>query len=191
MLRNNLDPRVALDWKELIIYGGQGRAARNWQEYHRIVRALKSLTDEETLCVQSGKPVYVAPTHKEAPRVVIANSNIVPKWATQENFDRYDEMGLTMYGAVILDVEVRPERIERKVKEGFCERMTADLKEALSWIEESRRKRLPLSVGLVGNAAEIHAQLVRMGVIPELVTDQTPAHDIWGYVPEGELNAME
>jgi len=180
MLRNNLDPLVALDWKELIIYGGQGRAARNWQEYHRIVRALKELTDEETLCVQSGRPVYVAPTHKEAPRVVIANSNIVPKWATQENFDRYDEMGLTMYGqmtagswvyigtqgilqgtyetlaalarkefgkdslagkfvltagmggmsgaqpmaatmngAVILDVEVRPERIKRKIAEGY------------------------------------------------------------------------
>ena len=96
MLRNNLNPDVALDWKELIIYGGQGRAVRNWKEYHRIVRALKNLTDEQTLCVQSGKAVYVAPTHKEAPRVVIANSNIVPKWATQEDFDRYDEMGLTM-----------------------------------------------------------------------------------------------
>ena len=252
MLRNNLHPQVALDWKELIIYGGQGRAARNWQEYHRIVRALRKLTDEETLCVQSGRPVYVAPTHKEAPRVVIANSNIVPKWATQENFDRYDEMGLTMYGqmtagswiyigtqgilqgtyetlaalarkefgkdslagkfvltagmggmsgaqpmaatmneAVILDVEVRPERIKRKITEGYCDRMTADLKEALGWIEESKRKGLPLSVGLVGNAAEIHPQLTGMGVIPDIVTDQTPAHDIWSYVPEGELNAME
>jgi urocanate hydratase len=252
MLRNNLDPRVALDWKELIIYGGQGRAARNWQEYHRIVEALERLTDEETLCVQSGKPVYVAPTHKEAPRVVIANSNIVPKWATQENFDRYDEMGLTMYGqmtagswiyigtqgilqgtyetlaalarkefgkdslagkfvltagmggmsgaqpmaatmngAVILDVEVRPERIRRKIAEGYCDRMTADLKEALGWIEEWKRKRRPLSVGLVGNAAEIHPQLVRTGVVPDIVTDQTPAHDIWSYVPEGELKAVE
>ena len=252
MLRNNLDPRVALDWKELIIYGGQGRAARNWQEYHRIVRALKRLTDEETLCIQSGRPVYVAPTHKEAPRVVIANSNIVPRWATQENFDRYDEMGLTMYGqmtagswiyigtqgilqgtyetlaalarrefgkdslagkfvltagmggmsgaqpmaatmngAVILDVEVRPERIKRKIAEGYCDRMTADLEEALGWIEESKRKRRPLSVGLVGNAARIHPQLTRMGVIPDIVTDQTPAHDIWSYVPVGELRAME
>jgi len=252
MLRNNLDPRVALDWKELIIYGGQGRAARSWREYHRIVKALKRLTDEETLCVQSGKPVYIALTHKEAPRVVIANSNIVPRWATQENFDRYDEMGLTMYGqmtagswiyigtqgilqgtyetlaalarkefgkaslagkfvltagmggmsgaqpmaatmngAVILDVEVRPERIKRKIAEGYCDRMTADLKEALGWIEESKRKRRPLSVGLVGNAAEIHPQLVGMGVIPDIVTDQTPAHDIWSYVPAGELGAME
>ena len=252
MLRNNLNPEVALDWKELIIYGGQGRAARNWKEYHRIVRALRNLGDEETLCVQSGKAVYVAPTHREAPRVVIANSNIVPKWATQENFDRYDEMGLTMYGqmtagswiyigtqgilqgtyetlaalarrefrkdslrgkfiltagmggmsgaqpmaatmneAVILDVEVRPERIEKKIREGYCDRMTADLKEALGWIEESQRRKLPLSVGLVGNAAQIHPQLVRMGIIPDIVTDQTPAHDIWSYVPVGELAAME
>lgn len=252
MLRNNLDPRVALDWKELIIYGGQGRAARNWREYHRIVSALKSLTDKETLCVQSGKPVYIAPTHKEAPRVVIANSNIVPRWATQENFDRYDKMGLTMYGqmtagswiyigtqgilqgtyetlaalgrkefgrdslagkfvltagmggmsgaqplaatmneAVILDVEVRPERIKRKIAEGYCDRMTADLKEALAWIEQAKRKGQPLSVGLVGNAAEIHPQLVRMGVVPDIVTDQTPAHDIWSYVPAGKLEEME
>lgn len=252
MLRNNLNPEVALDWKELIIYGGQGRAARNWKEYHRIVRALRNLGDEETLCVQSGKAVYVAPTHREAPRVVIANSNIVPKWATQENFDRYDEMGLTMYGqmtagswiyigtqgilqgtyetlaalarrefrkdslrgkfiltagmggmsgaqpmaatmneAVILDVEVRSERIEKKIREGYCDRMTADLKEALGWIEESQRRKLPLSVGLVGNAAQIHPQLVRMGAIPDIVTDQTPAHDIWSYVPVGELAAME
>ena len=252
MLRNNLDPRVALDWKELIVYGGQGRAARNWREYHRIVRALKGLTDQETLCVQSGKPVYVAPTHKEAPRVVIANSSIVPKWATQENFDRYDEMGLTMYGqmtagswiyigtqgilqgtyetlaalarkefgkdslagkfvltagmggmsgaqpmaatmngAAILDVEVRPERIKRKITEGYCDRMTANLKEALGWIQESKRKGRPLSVGLVGNAAEIHPKLIQMGVIPDIVTDQTPAHVVWSYVPVGELGAME
>lgn len=252
MLRNNMHPDVALDWKELIVYGGQGRAARNWKEYHRIVRALKDLGDDETLCIQSGKAVYIAPTHREAPRVVIANANIVPRWATQENFDRYDEMGLTMYGqmtagswiyigtqgilqgtyetltalanrefgedtlagkfvltagmggmsgaqpmaatmneAVILDVEVRAERIERKIREGYCDRMTADLKEALRWIAESKRKREPLSVGLVGNAAEIHPQLVRMGAIPDIVTDQTPAHDIWSYVPAGQLEAME
>ena len=252
MLRNNMHPDVALDWKELIVYGGQGRAARNWKEYHRIVRALKDLGDDETLCIQSGKAVYIAPTHREAPRVVIANANIVPRWATQENFDRYDEMGLTMYGqmtagswiyigtqgilqgtyetltalanrefgedtlagkfvltagmggmsgaqpmaatmneAVILDVEVRAERIERKIREGYCDRMTADLKEALRWVAESKRKREPLSVGLVGNAAEIHPQLVRMGAIPDIVTDQTPAHDIWSYVPAGQLEAME
>ena len=252
MLRNNLNPDVALDWQELIVYGGQGRAARNWKEYHRIVRALKGLTEEQTLCIQSGKAVYVAPTHKEAPRVVIANSNLVPKWATQEDFDRFDEMGLTMYGqmtagswiyigtqgilqgtyetlaalalkefgrdslagkfvltagmggmsgaqpmaatmneAILLDVEVRPERIERKVREGYCDRMTVDLTEALDWIQKAKRRKLPLSVGLVGNAAEVHPQLVKMGAIPDIVTDQTPAHDIWSYVPAGELAAME
>ena len=252
MLRNNLNPDVAMDWEQLIVYGGQGRAARNWKEYHRIVRALKNLTDEQTLCVQSGKAVYVAPTHKDAPRVVIANSNLVPRWATQEDFDRYDEMGLTMYGqmtagswiyigtqgilqgtyetlaalaakefgsdslagkfvltagmggmsgaqpmaatmneAVILDVEVRPERIERKIREGYCDRMTADLREALDWVEEAKKKRKPLSVGLVGNAAEVHPRLVKMGAIPDIVTDQTPAHDIWSYVPAGDLAAMD
>jgi urocanate hydratase len=100
-------------------------------------------------------------------------------------------MAATMNGAVILDVEVRPERIKRKIAEGFCERMTADLEEALGWIEETKRKGLPLSVGLVGNAAEIHPRLIAMGVIPDIVTDQTPAHDIWSYVPAGELNAVE
>ncbi len=248
MLRNNLNPEVAIDWENLIVYGGRGKAARNWQEYHKIVEALKSIGDEETLCVQSGKAVYIAPTHREAPRVIIANSNIVPHWATQENFDRYDEMGLTMYGqmtagswiyigtqgilqgtyetfaalarkefgidslkgkfiltagmggmsgaqplaatmneAVILDVEVRPERIERKVREGYCDRMTTQLDEALEWTLEAKRKGLALSVGLIGNAADVHPELVRKGVIPDIVTDQTPAHDIWSYVPSGEL----
>ena len=248
MLRNNLHPEVAIDWKNLIVYGGRGKAARNWQEYRKIVEALKNLGDEETLCIQSGKAVYVAPTHREAPRVIIANSNIVPHWATQENFDRYDEMGLTMYGqmtagswiyigtqgvlqgtyetlaalakkefgkdslkgkfiltagmggmsgaqplaatmneAVILDVEVRPERIEKKVREGYCDKMTGELDEALKWTKEAKRKGLSLSVGLVGNAAEIHPELVGRGVIPDIVTDQTPAHDIWSYVPAGEL----
>jgi len=248
MLRNNLHPEVAIDWENLIVYGGRGKAARNWQEYQKIVEALKSIGDEETLCIQSGKAVYVAPTHSEAPRVIIANSNIVPYWATQENFDRYDEMGLTMYGqmtagswiyigtqgilqgtyetfvalakkefgsdslrgkliltagmggmsgaqpmaatmneAVIIDVEVRPERIERKVREGYCDRMTTELDEALEWALEAKRKGLALSVGLVGNAADVHPELVRRGVIPDIVTDQTPAHDIWSYVPCGEL----
>lgn len=246
MLRNNLHPEVAIDWKNLIVYGGRGKAARNWQEYHKIVAALKSLGDEETLCIQSGKAVYIAPTHREAPRVIIANSNIVPHWATQENFDRYDEMGLIMYGqmtagswiyigtqgilqgtyetlaalakkefgkdslrgkfvltagmggmsgaqplaatmneAVILDVEVRPERIEKKVHEGYCDKMTGDLEEALRWTREALAKGLALSVGLVGNAAEVHPELVRRGIVPDVVTDQTPAHDIWSYVPAG------
>ena len=247
MLRNNLHPDVAIDWQNLIVYGGRGKAARNWQEYEKIVRALKDLGDEETLCVQSGKAVYVAPTHREAPRVIIANSNIVPHWATQENFDRYEEMGLTMYGqmtagswiyigtqgilqgtyetlaalakkefgkdslkgkfiltagmggmsgaqplaatmneAVILDVEVRQERIEKKVREGYCDSMTDDLNQALQWVSEARSQGRPLSVGLVGNAAEVHPELVKRGVIPDIVTDQTPAHDIWSYVPAGK-----
>ncbi len=247
MLRNNLHPEVAIDWQNLIVYGGRGKAARNWHEYQRIVEALKNLGDEETLCVQSGKAVYIAPTHSEAPRVIIANSNIVPHWATQENFDRYDEMGLTMYGqmtagswiyigtqgilqgtyetlaalaqrefgtdslkgkfvltagmggmsgaqpmaatmneAVILDVEVRGERVERKVREGYCDRMTRDLDEGLEWIEEAKRKGVPLSVGLIGNAADVHPELVRREITPDIVTDQTPAHDIWSYVPAGE-----
>lgn len=252
MLRNNLHPDVALDWEKLIVYGGTGRAARNWKEYHKIVRALKCLGDEETLCIQSGKAVYIAPTHKEAPRVVIANSNIVPKWATQENFDKYDRMGLIMYGqmtagswiyigtqgilqgtyetlaalakkefgadslkgkfiltagmgamsgaqpmagvmneGIILDVEVRPERIAKKVKEGYCDGMTDNLEIALYRIAEARHYKKSLSVGLVGNAAEIYPQLVKRGIIPDVVTDQTPAHNIWSYVPTSDIVAME
>ena len=102
MLMNNLDPDIAIQPEELIVYGGAGRAARNWKEYNRVVNALKTLKEDETLCIQSGKPVYIANTHKQAPRVVIANTNIVPAWATQDNFDRYDEMGLIMYGQMKL-----------------------------------------------------------------------------------------
>ncbi len=252
MLRNNLHPEVAVDWEKLIVYGGAGRAARNWKEYHKIVRALKNLGDEETLCVQSGKAVYIAPTHKEAPRVIIANSNLVPKWANQENFDRYDRMGLTMYGqmtagswiyigtqgilqgtyetyaalakkefgrddlrgkfiltagmggmsgaqpmavtmneGIVLDVEVRPERIEKKVREGYCDRMTCSIGEALRWVEEAKSEKLPLSIGLVGNAAVVYPELVQKGIIPDVVSDQTPAHDIWSYVPVGYFREME
>lgn len=252
MLRNNLHPQVAVDWEKLIVYGGTGRAARNWREYHRIVGALKNLGDKETLCIQSGKPVYVALTHENAPRVIIANSNIVPHWATQENFDFYDLMGLTMYGqmtagswiyigtqgilqgtyetfaacakkhfkkdslggkfiltagmggmsgaqpmaatmneGVILDVEVRPERIGKKVHEGYCDRMTDNLDEALSWIKGAVKQKIPLSIGLVGNAAEIYPALVKRGAIPDIVTDQTPAHDLGSYVPIGNLSELE
>jgi urocanate hydratase len=252
MLMNNLDPQVAVDPDELIIYGGSGRAARNWKEYNRIVRALLTLEDNETLCIQSGKPVYIAPTHKEAPRVVIANSNIVPKWATQEEFDRYDKFGLTMYGqmtagswiyigtqgilqgtyetlaavakthfnsdslrgqfvltagmggmsgaqplaatmneAVILDVEVREERIKRKVEEGFCDRITSNIGEAIKWVMEAKNNEQPLSIGLVGNAAEVHPELVDRNIIPDVVTDQTPAHDLSSYVPVGDLKELD
>jgi len=252
MLMNNLDERVAVDWKNLIVYGGTGRAARNWKEYHRIVTALKSLAPDETLCVQSGKPVYIAKTDREAPRVIIANSNLVPAWATPEAFDRLDRMGLMMYGqmtagswiyigtqgilqgtyetfaaiakqvfkteslsgkwiltagmggmsgaqpvaatmneAVILDVEVRPERIERKIKEGFCDRMTDRLDEALGWVSTVLRNGQSLSIGLVGNAGEVYPELVRRGMIPDIVTDQTPAHDLLSYVPIGDLTKLD
>lgn len=252
MLMNNLDPSVAIDPGELIVYGGTGRAARNWTEYNRIVETLQNLEDDETLCIQSGKPVYIAPSHKAAPRVIIANSNIVPGWATQENFDRYDEMGLTMYGqmtagswiyigtqgilqgtyetlaavakahfnsdslrgkfiltagmggmsgaqpmaatmneAVMLDVEVREQRIQRKVNEGYCDRITSDIHEALQWIMEAKNSNDPLSVGLVGNAAEVHPKLVEMGITPDIVTDQTSAHDLSSYIPIGDLEELD
>ncbi|MFQ6055224.1 MAG: urocanate hydratase [Methanosarcinales archaeon] len=252
MLRNNLDPEVAVNPDELIVYGGSGRAARNWREYNRIAKALQTLENDETLCIQSGKPVYIAPTNKEAPRVIIANSNLVPKWATQENFDRYDEFGLTMYGqmtagswiyigtqgilqgtyetlaavakkhfnsdslkgklvltagmggmsgaqpmaatmneAVILDVEVREERIQRKVEEGYCDRITSNIDEAIKLVLEAKNEEVPLSVGLVGNAAEVHPELVKRGIIPDIVTDQTPAHDLSSYVPIGDLEELD
>lgn len=252
MLMNNITPGVALKPDELIVYGGTGRAARNWREYNRIINALKNLDEDETLCVQSGKPVYVAKTYKEAPRVIIANSNIVPKWSTQENFDKYDQMGLTMYGqmtagswiyigtqgilqgtyetfaaigkkdfgvdslrgkfiltagmgamsgaqpmaatmneAIILDIEVQQNRIQQKVNEGYCDRITDNLDEALQWIDKAKKNKKPLSIGLVGNAAEIEPELVRRNIIPDIVTDQTSAHDLLSYIPIGDLDELD
>jgi urocanate hydratase len=252
MLTNNLDPAVAIQPEELIVYGGAGRAARNWKEYRRIVNALQSLKKDETLCIQSGKPVYIARTHEQCPRIIIANSNLVPAWAKQEVFDEYDEMGLTMYGqmtagswiyigtqgilqgtyetfaalarkvfntdtlrgkfvltagmggmsgaqplavtmneGVVLCVEVRRERIERKIREGYCDRITDNLDEALRWVTEAKVKQQPLSVGLVGNAAIIHPELVARGITPDVVTDQTPAHDLTSYVPVGDLKELD
>lgn len=252
MLMNNLDPQVALDPGELIVYGGSGRAVRNWRAYRQIVDILRQLDDRHTLCVQSGKPVYIAPTHPQAPRVIIANSNIVPYWATQENFDRYDALGLILYGqmtagswiyiatqgiiqgtyesfaaagrqhfnadslrgkliltagmggmsgaqplaatmneAVIIDVEVRPERIERKVKEGYCDRMTADVEQAVRWAKEAQAAGQALSIGLVGNAGVIFPRLVQMDVVPDIVTDQTSAHSLLDYVPIGDLAELD
>ncbi|MCQ4575107.1 MAG: urocanate hydratase [Candidatus Brocadiales bacterium] len=252
MMMNCLDPDVAILPKELIAYGGAGRVARNWKEFHRITRALETLDNDQTLCVQSGRPVYVAKTYPHAPRVVIATANLVPAWATEENFDRYDRMGLTMYGqmtagswiyigtqgilqgtyntfaalaqkefntaslkgrfvltagmggmsgaqppsvtmneGVILDVEVREARVQRRVDQGYCDRITRSLDEALGWVMEAKSGGKPLSVGLVGNAAEIHPELVRRGVIPDVVTDQTPAHDIYSYVPIGDVAEMD
>ncbi|MHC4197588.1 MAG: urocanate hydratase [Planctomycetota bacterium] len=232
MLRNCLDPSVAILPEELIVYGGAGRVARNWKEFHRLENALKTLDEDQTLCVQSGRPVYIAKTHPQAPRVVIATANLVPAWATDVNFDKYDEMGLTMYGqmtagswiyigtqgilqgtyntfsalaqkefnsnslsgkfvltakGVVLDVEVRESRIQKRLLQGHCDMMTHDLEEALEWVMEAQSAGRPLSVGLVGNAAEIHPELVRRGSIPDVVTDQTPAHDIYSYVPIGDL----
>ena len=252
MLMNNLDPSVALDWKNLVVYGGSGRAARNWRCYRQLVTALESLGPDETLCVQSGKPVYVSRTFPEAPRVIIANSNLVPQWATQDEFDRLDALGLMMYGqmtagswiyigtqgilqgtyetlaslarqefdadslagrfvltagmggmsgaqplagtmndAAILIVEVRAARIARKVEEGYCDRMSTNLDEALKWIDKARSVGRGLSVGLVGNAAEVFAALAKRGVVPDVVTDQTSAHDLLDYVPVGDLDELD
>ncbi|NQT27061.1 urocanate hydratase [candidate division KSB1 bacterium] len=252
MLMNNLDPQVALQPEDLVVYGGSGRAARNWKAYTQIVDILKKLDDHHTLCVQSGKPVYIAPTHPDAPRVILANSNIVPKWATQEQFDIYDEMGLMMYGqmtagswiyiatqgiiqgtyetfaavgrqefnsdtlkgrfiltagmggmsgaqplagtmneAVILTIEARPERIARKVREGYCDRMTADVEDAIRWVRDAQAHKRSLSVGLVGNAGEVYPWLVQHGEVPDIVTDQTSAHNLLDYMPIGNLQEID
>ncbi|NHJ03824.1 MAG: urocanate hydratase [Candidatus Heimdallarchaeota archaeon] len=246
MLLNNLNPKVARNWEELIVYGGSGRAARNWKEFHKIIRALKDLEPDETLCIQSGKPVYIAPTHIEAPRVILANSNLVGNWATQDYFDDLDRLGLMMYGqmtagswiyigtqgilqgtyesfaaaskmdfktdslvgkliltggmgamsgaqpmagtlndAVILDVEVKESEIARKVEENYCDRLTHNIDEAIEWALEAKKKEEPLSIGLVGNAAQTHPELVKRGIIPDIVTDQTCAHEVKKYVPIG------
>lgn len=252
MLNNNLDPAVALKSDELIVYGGTGRAARNWKEYGTITDSLKNLKKDETLCIQSGKAVYVAPTHEGAPRVIIANSNLVPKWSTADVFAEYDRLGLIMYGqmtagswiyigtqgilqgtyetfaacgkkefgvdsltgkfiltagmggmsgaqplaatmndAVILDVEVRKERIAQKVKEGYCDVITENLDEALLLVNNAVKNKKPLSVGLVGNAADTHPELARRGITPDIVTDQTSAHDILSYIPSGNLDELD
>jgi urocanate hydratase len=247
MLENNLDPEVALIPEQLIVYGGAGRAARNWREYNRITQTLKTLADDETMLVQSGKAVGVLKTHPYSPRVLIANSNIVPAWSTQKNFDIYDQKGLTMYGqmtagswiyigtqgilqgtyqtlgaladlhfggslkgkfvltggmggmsgaqpmavtmneGVVLCVEVRPERIKRKVDEGYCDRMTDSLDQAIKWIKEAVAQKKSLSIGLAGNTANIFPELVRRNFIPDIVTDQTSAHDLLDYAPIGDL----
>ena len=246
MLMNNLDAEVAERPQELVVYGGTGRAARNWECYDRMVASLQALEADETLLVQSGKPVGVFRTHADAPRVLIANSNIVPHWATLEKFSELDRLGLmmfgqmtagswiyigsqgivqgtyetfievgrrhyggdlsgrwiltgglggmggaqplaaTMAGASLLAVECQPSRIEMRLKTGYFDRQSSDLDEALAIIKEARARDAPVSVGLLGNAAQIYPELVRRGVRPDVVTDQTSAHDpLNGYLPAG------
>ena len=246
MLMNNLDPEVAEKPQELVVYGGIGRAARDWESFDRIVAALRGLEADETLCVQSGKPVGVFRTHADAPRVLIANSNLVPHWATWEHFNELDRKGLMMYGqmtagswiyigsqgivqgtyetfaelgrrhyggslagrwiltaglggmggaqplaatmagASLLAIECQPSRIEMRRKTGYLDAQAKDLDEALAMIERACREKKPLSVGVLGNAAEMLPELVRRGVKPDAVTDQTSAHDpINGYLPAG------
>ena len=244
MLMNNLDAQVAEDPQNLIVYGGTGKAVRNWDCYHAIVKTLRGLENDETLLVQSGKPVAVFRTHPHAPRVLIANSLLVPKWATWEHFWDLEDRGLIMYGqmtagswiyigtqgilqgtyetlaecarqnfggtlkgrlvltagmggmsgaqplavtmneGVCLDVEVDRARIQRRLDTGYCDTMVEDLDEALRLVEKALAEEQPLSVGLVGNASEIHPQLVERGITPDVLTDQTSAHDVLnGYVP--------
>jgi urocanate hydratase len=246
MLMNNLDPEVAEKPDELVVYGGIGRAARNWQAFDLIIETLRKLEADETLLIQSGKPVGVFRTHADAPRVLIANSNLVPHWATWEHFHELDRKGLMMFGQMTagswiyigtqgivqgtyetfveagrrhyggdlsgrwiltaglggmggaqplaatmagtscLAIECQPSRIEKRLKTGYLDRMTASLDEALAIIEQSCREKKPVSVGLLGNAAEILPELVRRGVKPDLLTDQTSAHDLQnGYLPKG------
>jgi urocanate hydratase len=246
MLMNNLDPEVAEHPEALVVYGGIGRAARDWDSYDRIVASLEKLEDDETLLVQSGKPVGIFKTHPDAPRVLIANSNLVPHWADWDHFNKLDKLGLMMYGqmtagswiyigsqgivqgtyetfveigrrhyggdlkgrwiltgglggmggaqplaatmagASMLAVECQPSRIEMRLKTGYLDVASEDLDEALQLIERSTKQQEPLSVGLLGNAAEVFPELVRRGVRPDAVTDQTSAHDpLHGYLPAG------
>jgi urocanate hydratase len=244
MLMNNLDPEVAERPEELVVYGGRGKAARDWPSFDRIVAELKTLADDETLLVQSGKPVGIVLTHEDAPRVLIANSNLVGKWATREHFDELERKGLMMYGqmtagswiyigsqgiiggtfetfveagrqhyggslagrwilsaglggmggaqplaavmagASMLVVECRADRIARRQSTGYVDRSTESLDEALLWIDEAGRSRSPVSVAFLGNAVDIYEEILRRGVLPDLVTDQTAAHDpVHGFLP--------
>ena len=246
MLMNNLDPDVAEHPEQLIVYGGSGKAARNWESYHKIIETLQRLENDETLLVQSGKPVGVFKTHADAPRVLIANANLVPRWGTWEEFRRLEALGLTMYGqmtagswiyigtqgilqgtyetfaecarqkfggtlagrlvvtgglggmggaqplaatmngAAFLGVDVDASRIQKRLDAGYCDRISHSLDEALRWVDKARKAREALSVGLVGNIAEVLPELVKRGVTPDVLTDQTSAHDLQlGYIPRG------
>jgi urocanate hydratase len=245
MIQNNLDPDVAERPQDLVVYGGRGQAARNWECFDAILESLRRLEPDETLLVQSGKPVAVFRSHPDAPRVLIANSNLVPHWATQPHFDElaarglmmfgqmtagswiyigtqgilqgtYETLGslarlrgwpslegkfvltaglggmggaqplaITMNGGVGLVVEVDPAHAQRRLETGYVDRVVDTLEEAMTLVDEARLARRPLSVGLIANAADVYPELVMRGVIPDVVTDQTPAHDVQMYVPHG------
>lgn len=246
MLMNNLDPDVAERPQDLVVYGGTGKAARNWESFDAIVRELRRLGNDETLIVQSGKPVGVFRTHPSAPRVLIANSNLVGRWATWEHFRELEKKGLIMYGqmtagswiyigsqgivqgtfetfgsvahkhfggslagrlvvtaglggmggaqplaatmngAAMLAIEVDESRIDKRLATGYCDRKTSNIDEAVDWVEHARKNSSALSVGLVGNAADIVPQLASRGIVPDVLTDQTSAHDMLnGYIPAG------
>jgi urocanate hydratase len=245
MIQNNLDPEVAEKPEDLVVYGGRGKAARSWEAFDAILEALKNLEEDETLLVQSGKPVVVFKSHKDAPKVLIANSNLVPHWATWEHFDELAKKGLIMYGqmtagswiyigtqgilqgtyetfgalaklkgwgslkgkfvltaglggmggaqplaitmneGVGLIVEVDPERAERRRAIGYVDTVVDTLEEAMTLVEEAKEQQIPKSIGLIGNAADIYSELVTRGVTPDVVTDQTSAHEALFYVPSG------
>ncbi len=244
MLHNNLDPEVAENPEQLVVYGGSGKAARNWECFHAIVNSLKKLENDETLLVQSGKPVGVFKTFKHAPRVIIANSLLVPAWANWDYFRKLEALGLIMYGqmtagswiyigtqgiiqgtyetfaacakkhfggslkgkwvltggmggmsgaqplsvtmnqGVILDIEVDPKRIEKRIKQGFCDIMVDNLDKALNLVFDAVKNKVPRSIGLIGNTSDIEPELVKRNIVPDVLTDQTSAHDaLNGYVP--------
>ncbi|HDW8004545.1 TPA: urocanate hydratase [Bacillus cereus] len=246
MLMNNLDPEVAEKPEELVVYGGIGRAARNWESYQAIVGSLKTLESDETLLVQSGKPVAIFKSHEDAPRVLLANSNLVPKWANWDHFRELEKKGLMMYGqmtagswiyigtqgilqgtyetfgeaarqhfdgslkgtltltaglggmggaqplavtmngGVVIAIDVDKRSIDRRIEKRYCDMYTESLEEALTVANEYKEKREPISIGLLGNAAEILPELVKRNITPDLVTDQTSAHDpLNGYIPVG------
>jgi len=250
MLQNNLDPEVAERPQDLVVYGGRGQAARSWEAFDAILETLKTLEDDETLLVQSGKPVAVFPSHPDAPRVLIANSNLVPHWATQAHFDELAARGLIMYGqmtagswiyigtqgilqgtyetlgslarqkgwsslkgkfvlsaglggmggaqplavtmneGVGLIVEVDPARAQRRHLIGYIDLVVDEIEEAMTLVEEYRQRGEPKSIALIANAADVYPELVMRGVVPDVVTDQTPAHDVSMYIPSG-LNIAE
>ena len=245
MIQNNLDPEVAEKPEDLVVYGGRGQAARDWDSFEAILESLKQLENDETLLVQSGKPVAIFTTHPDAPRVLLANSNLVPHWATQEHFDELAAKGLIMYGqmtagswiyigtqgilqgtyetlgslarlngwpslrgkfvlsaglggmggaqplaitmneGVGLIIEVDPDRAMRRLEHGYVEHVVNELEEAMTLVEEALKDNEPRSIGLIGNAADVYPELVLRGITPDVVTDQTPAHNVYDYVPHG------